>query len=379
MFVSDTSTDPRHRERAISDDIVRLRQWGTNQSYELPALGTDCLIGSASSCTIRLDDSRVSSQHARLLLDREGRWNLIDLSSKNGVRVDGVRQYTARLEPCMAIGLGRLTLLAESPRSIDLRSFLSRILGWGADSYEAVDLALQEIRNAQIRRGPFVLQGEGNLVPVVHDLHRYMYGDGAPFVTCDPRNGELPPSTRTPRNFRDWRVALAAARGGTLCIPNARPPAALPELLTEVRDSVPAVQLVVWTPLPHQSPCVTGTTPIKIPALSSRSHAQLEHIVVEYAMDALLHLGTDKPLTAADQAWVLATAAEGNPLSLGAIAKSTLRLSALRMGGGFNATAKRLGMTAISLRKWFARRARPDGLSEDEEKSLSLMDREAEE
>lgn len=374
--MSDTSTDPRRLEWAISDDIVRLRQWGSNEFYDLPEGGYEHLIGSAPTCTIRLEDTRVSAHHARLLRDGE-RWNLLDLKSKNGVRVDGVRQYTARLEPCMELGLGRLTLLAESVRSIDLRGFLARLLGWGAKHHETVDLALREIRSAQTRRVPFVLQGEGQLFPVARDLHHYLHGREAPFVICDPDLLEMTPSVRTPLNVRAWRAALAAARGGTLCVPNDRPPAPLAQFLAEVRDEcTPAVQVILCAP-PHQELCITGSNPLVIPALSSRGKRQREHIVVEYAEDAAKRLGADKPLAAEDRAWVLAHAAQaGTALSLGAISKATLRLTALRAERSMASAARRLGMSPVSFRNWFARRPPTPGLSAEDAAALAARSEE---
>lgn len=377
--MSDTSTDPRRREWAISDDIVRLRQWGTKDIYDLPEGGYEHFIGSSSSCAIRLRDTRVSARHARLLRDQD-RWNLVDLESKNGMWVDGVRQYTARLEPCMEIGLGRSTFLAESARSIELRGFLARLLGWGAEHYETVDLALREIRSAQTRRGPFVLQGEGKLYPVAHDLHRYLHGRAAPFVICDPDRLEMPPTVRIYRNVREWRAALTAARGGALCVPNGQPPEPLADFLAAVRDEyIPAVQVILCAPL-HQEPAIPGATPIAIPALSSRSPKQLRHIVVEYARDAAQLLGVDKPLSEEDRAWVLAHAAQaGTALSFGAISKATLRLTALRAGKSLAGGARLLGMTRVSFRKWFARRPPTPGLSAEEAAALRSMSEEEDE
>jgi hypothetical protein len=374
--MSNTSTDPRRLEWCISDDIVRLRKWGTSEIYNLPVAATDCLIGSSSQCAVRLEDSRVSAQHARLLRDRE-RWNLLDLSSKNGVRVDGVRQYTARLEPCMELGLGRLTLLAESIRSIELRGFLARLLGWGTAHWDKVDLALREIRSAQIQRSPFVLQGEGRLYAVARDLHHYLHGREAPFVVCDPDRNEFNATVRSPLNVHDWRVALREARGGMLCIPTLRPPKPFAKFLAMVCDEcTPAVQVVICAS-PTQELCIKGTHPIVIPPLSSRAPAQLEHVIVEYAADAAKLLGADKPLSAEARAWVLAHAAqEGTALSLGAISKAALRLTALRVEGSIALAASRLGMAQVSLEKWFARRPPPPGLSAEHAAALAAMDEE---
>ncbi len=363
--MSDTSTDPRRLDWAISDSVIRLRRWGTNERYDLPETGGDCLIGSSSTCTIRLEDTRVSAQHALLSRDPQTeRWSLLDLRSKNGVRVDGVHHYAAALEPCMEIDVGRIKLMAESARSIELRCFLSRILGWGAKCHETVDQALREIRRAQSRRVPFVLQGEGWLYPVAQDLHFFLHGADAPFVVCEPDRGELPPNVRTPQNIPSWREALMAANGGTLCIPNEHPPAPLGKFLEEVRERcAPAVQVIVCAS-PRQELWLTGAEPIVIPDLDSRTKAERQHIVVEYAADAAKALRAERKLSAEDREWVLANAPQpGTALSLAAISKATLRLTAFRAEGqDLRATAERLGMKLISLRRWFARRSPVPGL-----------------
>lgn len=363
--MSDTSTDPRRLEWAISDSVIRLRRWGTNERYDLPERGGDCLIGSSSACTIQLEDTRVSAQHALLSRDPQTeRWSLLDLRSKNGLRIDGVHHYAAALEPCMEIDVGRVTLMAESARSIELRCFLSRILGWSAKRQETVDRALREIRRAQLRRVPIVLQGSGWLYPVAQDLHAFLHGDQAPFVVCEPGRSELPPNVRSPLNVSTWQEALAAANGGALCIPNEHPPAPLEKFLHEVREKCsPAVQVIVCAP-PRQELWVPGADPVQIPDVESRPPLERQHIVVEYAADAARILGAERRLSAEDREWVLANAPQpGTALTLGAISKATLRLTAFRTERqSMRGTAERLGMKDVSLRRWFARRPPVPGL-----------------
>lgn len=52
------------------------------------ALSARTLVGRSPACTIRIDDNRVSGEHASLWW-REGRWWIRDLGSRNGTRVDG--------------------------------------------------------------------------------------------------------------------------------------------------------------------------------------------------------------------------------------------------------------------------------------------------
>src|SRR4029079_14363293 len=109
------------------------------------------------------------------------------LGSKNGMRLDGVRRPKVLLEPGSELGLGGITLIAESPRLIALRLFLARVLGWSLDKSEIVDLAVRSVRLAATQRAALALCGDGDLVPIARGLHRHALGDDRPFVLCDPR------------------------------------------------------------------------------------------------------------------------------------------------------------------------------------------------
>jgi hypothetical protein len=69
--------------------------------------------------------------------------------------------------PGVEVGIGETTLIAESPRSIALRDFCARLLGWGGDHMPAVDHALRALRLAVACRSPLILRGEGDLRWVV--------------------------------------------------------------------------------------------------------------------------------------------------------------------------------------------------------------------
>ena len=115
-----TQTDVGANEWQINDEVVRLREWGTDRVHSLSAATGSWTIGSAETCELVLDDRRVSRQHARV--SRQGtRWSVLDLGSKNGLRLDGARRSQIVLEPGLEIGLGGLTLIAESPRLLALR------------------------------------------------------------------------------------------------------------------------------------------------------------------------------------------------------------------------------------------------------------------
>jgi hypothetical protein len=103
---------------------------------------------------------------ARSWACEHGRWTVRDQGIDNGVRQDGVRRTVVVLEAGMEIGVGVTTLIAESERSIALRGFVARLLGWGEDRAAVVDQALRSIRLGATFRAGLVLCGESDMVPI---------------------------------------------------------------------------------------------------------------------------------------------------------------------------------------------------------------------
>ncbi len=75
-----------------------LRQLGVDRSF---SLGSRCLLGRHPACDLRVDNPRVSGEHASLHWIGD-RWELRDLGSRNGTFVDGTR-----------LGTGKRTTLAQ--------------------------------------------------------------------------------------------------------------------------------------------------------------------------------------------------------------------------------------------------------------------------
>jgi hypothetical protein len=351
-----TYSYPQRFAWTIDDEVIRLRQWGTDTFYELPSVrrrrSSDWTVGSGSGCTIHLEDRWASRRHAQLSYER-GRWSVTDLESRNGLKIDGVSVRSGSLEPGMELRIGRTTLLAESMRSVALHCFLERLLGWSKNRREAVDAAMRQLRWAPMNREPIVLRGPGDLVPVAHDLHLNVFGIAAPFIVCDPTRQTGAASVRAPANIEDGDEALAAAKGGSVCIRNDKPPESFPELLDKARklESAAAVQVIVCDDGSRKLR-VDGAKPIEIPPLAKRSAAERAHVVTEYAADAARDLGAKRSLTGEDQDWVL----QHCGISLAEIGRGTRRLLALRMQGSLADAARLLDMSYPSLRRWFADR-----------------------
>ena len=216
-----TKLDPITEEWSISDDVVQLREWGTDRVHGLPPDGTG-LIGTDEGCRIRLEDQtrRTSRRHARLRREAE-KWIIEDAGSKNGLWLDGARRDAFLVEPGVEIGIGGLTLLAESTRLIAIRRFLARLLGWTSDRKAIVDHALRSVRMAASRRVGLVLSGDVELVATAHALHRRVLGPRSPVrrVQSAPPEGEgVRPCRREPRAWdvrAPGRPRWIAVRGGS--------------------------------------------------------------------------------------------------------------------------------------------------------------------
>ncbi|HEX2689293.1 MAG TPA: FHA domain-containing protein [Kofleriaceae bacterium] len=338
------------------DGIVRLREWGSDRSYVLPTKQGDAVtLGASDTCSLQLTDPSgcMSRQHARLV--REGtRWLARDLGSKNGMRLDGTRRPKGLLEPGSELGLGGITLIAESPRLIALRRFLARILGWAPGRIEAVDLAVRSVRLAATQRATLALCGEGDLVPIARELHRYSLGDDRPFVLCNPRRRASDAGAAL-ENYTSGVRAFHAAAGGSICLWSKWLPRDFPELIAALREPCTHVQLIACGQRPSDRTELVSA-PIEIPPLSSRT-GELDRIIDEYVADAAATLRISAPFTQVDRDWVRAHSAS----SLPEIEKGTLRLVALREAGNVARAAALLGMAHASLGEWIGRRRLPAG------------------
>jgi pSer/pThr/pTyr-binding forkhead associated (FHA) protein len=350
-----TRTDSATGEWSINDAVVRLRLWGTHTTHGLPPPPLhELTIGAGSDCEMRIHDPShmVSRAHACLVRDRD-RWLLIDLGSKNGVRVDGALRKEVVLEPGLEIGIGGVVVIAESPRSIELHGYLSRLLGRGADRAAIVDHALRAVRLAATRRVALVLCGEGDLVPTARSTHSAR-GPNRPFILCDPRLQGGKATVRCAESHATGRVAFAAATGGSVCVRARRPPPDFESLLTALRSPNSRVQLIVCGEAEDQY-ARYNVMPVAIRPLDGRA-SELDDIIGEYACDAMDELGLPRSaFPAVDHAWVREHASS----SLPEIEKATLRLIALRGSRNLSGAAMRLGMAPVSLSRWIGRRRMP--------------------
>jgi len=355
MTAAATKTDVAAGAWSIADEVVRLREWGTDRVHALPVPPIDAWsVGTREACSLRLADPLASREHARLVREH-GMWSIRDLGSKNGLRCDGAVCEGFVLKPGVEIGIGATTLIAESRRSMGLHGFLCRILGWGSGRMDAVDHALRSVRLAATRRTALHLFGEADLVPIAHALHRHTLGADRPFVLCDRRRHDTQESVRSVLNHVKGVAGFEAATGGSLCVRSRRLPSDFPAVVARLRKPGSRVQLIVCADdRVDDGRCFT--VPIQVPPIKAR-RAELGRIIDEYAGDAAVALDVPHAsFSDADRAWIVKHAAS----SLPEIEKATLRRMAVAVfSGDLTGAAARLGMARVSLARWMDRRKTP--------------------
>jgi hypothetical protein len=245
----------------------------------------------------------------------------------------------------------------DEPTSADaaVKAFLARILGWERRCAVAVERAQRSIKLAtsdMLRSSSAVMgiscRSQRRSTGVRSDLR-------PPFIVCDLRRGNARATARSPANRATGTEAIAAARGGTICMCARRLPHDFAAVIDRVRDPAARVQTVVcWGQLDQRHPLLVVPAPIIVPSIRERA-AGPSRIVEEYAVDAVATLSARAEcFTVGDRAWIVEHASR----FLDEIDKATLRIVAMRTSRNLSDAAARLNMASVSLSRWFARRPR---------------------
>jgi hypothetical protein len=315
-------------------------------------------MGTAPTCAIHIHDAFASREHAQL--DREGGHWCISDRSKNGLYLDGARHGKAFLLPGTRVGLGpRLTLVAESARTIALRAALARMMGWGSALADALDVALQNLRSAVTGKAVFMICGEGDLLGFAQELHELAVGGQRPIVFCKPGGsgsrrslGSEAEEMPSIKRMTSGREAISLAQGGTICVDNRRLPKDLVSILERLHDEPsPTPILVIVLARYARKTEVFTPTPFVIPPLSARRH-ELDRLLVECEARASMKVGSAPlMLTAAQRQWI-----RDRCETLAELQTSILRMIALRHAGSVPGAAELLRLSASGLRQWLAAR-----------------------
>ena len=309
-------------------------------------------MGSASTCEIRLDDSwRMVSRHHARLVRAHGGCVTHDAGSKNGLWGDKGRRLAIGLSPGVEVGIGSLTLIAESVGLVALRAMLSRLLGWADIRRGVVDRALHSIRMSATLSAPLVLYGDGNLVDIARQIHRAAFAT-RPFIVCDPRRRSSKATSRSAESRTTLADAIDAVRSGTVCVWSSRLPPDFEDRRDDLRDRDVRARLVVCYRDPEVPPA-TWPDVIRIPPLSERLD-EIDAIVDAYAADTIAALGrraTRAGVSAHEREWLRRRRLR----SIAELARAVERLVAIRELGTIERASEWLGISRVGLSRWLNR------------------------
>jgi hypothetical protein len=341
------------RDDTLSDEVIRLREWGTHGLFSLCAPRCSEQPATMNPRALHLSYEGLADTTVQVEIIYEGQsWRIRDWSGISELKQDGRSTHEVSLMPGTEVAITGRTFIAESPRSIALRDLCSRLIGWSDDRIAVVDQALRAIRLAGSGRAPLVLSGSGDLIPVAYAIHRRTFGDEVPFVVSDPRRKNAGATVRSPTNHPRGMDAFRRASRGTLCVCANRLPHDFDDVLSAFREPESGVQLVVCS----KDSAMSSAAGIEIPALAARC-SEVPHIVSEYVDDMIdiLH-APDNCLRPWDIQWIMQHAAFMRDATIADIEKAALRIVALRVTGNLTRAAKVLGMAPVSLERWLRRR-----------------------
>lgn len=136
-----------HQATAAGDQ-AELRAVGETGAGQVFALDrASLLVGRAPDCSITLDDSSVSAEHARLVRG-DGGWRVVNLLSTNGTFVNEKRVSSTDLTDGDTVRFGRVEFVLHDPESREgngagvYKSPWRRWLAWGLVAAMAIALVI---------------------------------------------------------------------------------------------------------------------------------------------------------------------------------------------------------------------------------------------
>jgi hypothetical protein len=92
----------------MSEAMLTIREWGKTWKVDLNPPGT--VIGRHPDCDVVIKSRDVSRKHARVHHDPAGKWFIDDLSSSNGIFVNGRNVESCPLRPGDVVEIGQASL-----------------------------------------------------------------------------------------------------------------------------------------------------------------------------------------------------------------------------------------------------------------------------
>lgn len=136
-----------HQESAEGDQ-AELRAVGETGAGQVFALDrASLLVGRSPDCSITLDDSSVSAEHARLVRG-DGGWRVVNLLSTNGTFVNEKRVSSTDLADGDTVRFGRVEFVLHDPESRErnatgvYNTWWRGWLGWGLVAALAIALVI---------------------------------------------------------------------------------------------------------------------------------------------------------------------------------------------------------------------------------------------
>lgn len=109
QLIEDAAGEPAAASRA---ELTGVSSGVSGQSFALSS--TRVLVGRIDSCDLRLEDSSVSSEHARLMRDSAG-WRVVNLLSTNGTFVNDRKVSSSPLANGDHVRFGRVEFRFHDP------------------------------------------------------------------------------------------------------------------------------------------------------------------------------------------------------------------------------------------------------------------------
>jgi two-component system response regulator AtoC len=176
--------------------------------------GAEIIVGRSSTATVRVDDPKVSREHARILR-RGDALELVDLGSRNGTRVNGnvVRGRSEGLSSGDTVRVGEAEILiAETTAALDGRPATADVeLPGVVVSDPAMAQVFENVRRVAPMETTVLLLGETGVGKevVAEQIHRQGGRASGPFVRLNC--GSLPESLLEAELFGHERGAFTGA------------------------------------------------------------------------------------------------------------------------------------------------------------------------